>query len=146
MAILFEIESYFLFIANNWHIFYYRSEKTEIFISSNIYWFRMHFIFLFNRSALVLNNCSLNIHTVQSCTLYYFDYMEINIGIKTLKLNLLNIWLVSHIQNWMLLNIAITDKTEREWWISKLDLSKLCEFCIKRCAEWRKMTAVNWVN
>ena len=28
----------------------------------------------------------------------------------------------------------------------KLDLSKLCEFCIKSCAEWRKMTAVNWVN
>ena len=25
----------------------------------------------------------------------------------------------------------------------KLDLSKLCEFCIKSCAEWRKMTAVN---
>ena len=27
--------------------------------------------------------------------------------------------------------------------LKKLDLSKLCEFCIKRCAEWRKMAAVN---
>ena len=26
---------------------------------------------------------------------------------------------------------------------AKLDLSKLCEFCIKSCAERRKMTAVN---
>ena len=30
--------------------------------------------------------------------------------------------------------------------LNKLDLSKLCEFCIKSCAERRKMTAVNWVN
>ena len=29
---------------------------------------------------------------------------------------------------------------------NKLDLSKLCEFCIKSCAERRKITAVNWVN
>ena len=28
----------------------------------------------------------------------------------------------------------------------KLDLSKLREFCIKSCAERRKMTAINWVN
>ena len=27
--------------------------------------------------------------------------------------------------------------------LKELDNSKLCEFCIKRCAEWRKMTAVN---
>ena len=32
-----------------------------------------------------------------------------------------------------------------EGW-QELDLSKLCEFCIKSCSERRKMTAVNWVN
>ena len=31
-------------------------------------------------------------------------------------------------------------------YVLELDLSKLCEFCIKSCAERRKMTAVNWVN
>ena len=30
--------------------------------------------------------------------------------------------------------------------VNELDLSKLCEFCIKSCAERRKMTAVNWMN
>ena len=54
-------------------------------------------------------------------------------------------WSTNHLP--ALFQISILYRAGRSYKkVRKLDLSKLCEFCIKSCAERRKMTAVNWTN